>query len=238
MNIEFGIIAAMGAECEALKAVMTYTKEHQYGQMCFFEGMLHGRKIILNQCGIGKVAAAVGTSLLIEKFAPKYIVNTGSAGGFAADLNIGDIIVSEKMAYHDVDLTSFDHYVIGQMAGCKPEFYADAHLLQTAENIAPSDNRVRLRKGFIVSGDSFISATEQQQKIQQNFPTADVIEMEAAAIAHTCMLFNTPFIAIRSVSDLINHQGNHIDFHEFLPIAAKNSLDIVTQILQNHPKKG
>lgn len=236
MKIEFGIIAAMEAECEALKTAMNDIKEHQYGQMTFWQGMFNGRNIVLSQCGIGKVAAAVGTTLLIEKFSPKYIINTGSAGGFAADLNIGDIIVSEKMAYHDVDLTSFDHYVIGQMAGCEPEFYADNNLLETAANITPSDSKVKLRKGFIVSGDSFISAMEQQQKIQQDFPTADVIEMEAAAIAHTCVLLNTPFIAIRSVSDVINRQGNHIDFHEFLPIAAKNSLDIVSQILQKHPK--
>ncbi len=234
MAVEFGIIAAMETECKALEAIMENIQEHVCASMVFLEGELYGRKIVLLQCGIGKVSAAVGTTLLIEKFSPQYIINTGSAGGFAQDLKIGDIIVSEKVAYHDVDLTSFNHYKIGQMAGCEPEFIANSSLLQTVAKISPTDQTVSMRKGIIVSGDSFISDKKQQQKIQKDFPEADVIEMEAAAIAHTCMIFNVPFIVVRSVSDLINVEGNHIDFHEFLPIAAKNSLDIVSQILQKH----
>ncbi|MFV0432293.1 MAG: 5'-methylthioadenosine/adenosylhomocysteine nucleosidase [Alphaproteobacteria bacterium] len=235
MTVEFGIIAAMQEECEALKAMMDAPAEHKIGNKLFLEGTVLGRNIVVLQCGIGKVNGAVGATLMIEKFTPKYIINTGSAGGFAKDLQVGDIIVSEKIAYHDVDLTSFG-YKIGQMAGEPVDFTADASLVETLQHVSPSDKSKKMRTGMIVSGDSFISEKGQFDKIQSNFPAADVIEMEAAAIAHTCHIFQTPFLAIRSVSDIVYEEGNQMDFQEFLPIAAKNSLDILSQILQKHPK--
>jgi len=54
------------------------------------------------QSGIGKVASALASALLIETFSPDLVINTGSAGGFDPDLDIGDIVIADSLMYHDV----------------------------------------------------------------------------------------------------------------------------------------
>ena len=58
---------------------------------------------MLTQSGIGKVNVAISTTLLIEKFNPKLIINTGSAGALDESLSVGDMLISNDVVYHDVD---------------------------------------------------------------------------------------------------------------------------------------
>ena len=67
----------------------------------------------LLKSGIGKVAAALGATLLLER-CKDVIVNTGSAGGLAPTLKVGDIVVSDEARYHDADVTAFG-YEYGQL---------------------------------------------------------------------------------------------------------------------------
>ncbi len=231
MHINFGIIAAMEAECEAFKQQMQQKETIYMAGLNYMKGELLGQKIILLQSGIGKVNAAIGTSLMIKEFNPKYIINTGSSGGFADDLNIGDVIIASEAGYHDVDATAFG-YEIGQIPGQETMFKSSKKLQDIA--LKADAGKYNLRLGSIVSGDSFIHDPKQLQKIQKLFPTIDAIEMEAAAVGQVCASMGVKFIAIRSISDLVNKDDNSMDFQEFLPIAAKNSLAVVSYILQNY----
>ncbi len=71
--------------------------------------------------GIGKVAAAMGATLLMEHCKPDVIINTGSAGGLASTLKVGDIVVSDETRYHDADVTAFG-YEYGTAAGLPCRF--------------------------------------------------------------------------------------------------------------------
>ncbi|WP_163115820.1 5'-methylthioadenosine/S-adenosylhomocysteine nucleosidase, partial [Acinetobacter baumannii] len=82
-----------------------------------YTGKINGVDVALLKSGIGKVAAAIGTTLLLEHFRPDVVINTGSAGGLDAKLNVGDIVVSTEVRYHDADVTAFG-YEPGQMAQC------------------------------------------------------------------------------------------------------------------------
>ncbi|MFV8221480.1 5'-methylthioadenosine/S-adenosylhomocysteine nucleosidase, partial [Enterobacter cloacae complex sp.6700776] len=95
-------------------------------------GKINGVDVALLKSGIGKVAAAIGTTLLLEHCKPDVIINTGSAGGLDPRLNVGDIVVSTEVRYHDADVTAFG-YEPGQMAQCPPAFIADAKLIETTE---------------------------------------------------------------------------------------------------------
>lgn len=55
--------------------------------------------------GIGKVNAAMSTTILIERYHPDLIINTGSAGGLNPELNVGDLVISDDVCHHDVDAT-------------------------------------------------------------------------------------------------------------------------------------
>ena len=109
-----GIIGAMEPEVAILKSALTQATTETYFGYDFHIGDLDGNQVVIVQSGIGKVAAALATALLIDKFSPDYVVNTGSAGGFDQSLKVGDIVISSEVRYHDVDVTAFG-YEVGQL---------------------------------------------------------------------------------------------------------------------------
>ncbi len=113
--MKIGIIGAMEPEVAHLIASLENPQHSKVAGIEFVSGTLVGKEVIVTRSGIGKVAASIATSLLIEKFAPDAVINTGSAGGFVDALQIGDIVISDEVRYHDVDVTAFG-YEMGQMA--------------------------------------------------------------------------------------------------------------------------
>lgn len=222
------IIAAMEEEVAILKNKITdYRVEHHLG--CDFHlGKIAGCEIVLLQSGIGKVAAASGTTLLLNNYNVDAVINTGSAGGLSSSLNIGDIIVSTNVFYHDVDLTVFG-YQPGQMSGCPATFDADQHYQSLAKSCIQKQG-VNAVQGSIGSGDIFVNGKSALEKIKQTYPHAIAVEMEAAAIGHVCWLFNIPFVVVRAISDNGDSESA-VDFQEFLALAAAQSSLIVESML-------
>ncbi|NCB90706.1 MAG: 5'-methylthioadenosine/S-adenosylhomocysteine nucleosidase, partial [Gammaproteobacteria bacterium] len=154
---------------------------------------------------------------------------TGSAGGLASTLKVGDIVVSDEARYHDADVTAFG-YEFGQLPGCPAGFKADPALIAAAESCIAELNLNAVR-GLIVSGDAFINGSVGLAKIKHNFPQAIAVEMEATAIAHVCHNFNVPFVVVRAISDVADQQS-HLSFDEFLVVAAKQSSLMVETLVQ------
>jgi adenosylhomocysteine nucleosidase len=236
MKTELGIIAAMEEEASGLIRIMEKRKEEIRGSFTYHTGTLFGKSVCLLQCGIGKVNAAVGTALMISEWSPSYILNTGSAGGFHKDLKIGDIVLSDEVIHHDADAEVFG-YKPGQVPGMPVSFHGDRALLNCALKLKTHDPSVHLISGVIASGDAFISKEDQITRIQTIFPQVAACEMEAASVAQTCHLFQTPFLIIRSISDVVGDKDNHMSFDEFLPVAARNSVDIVGKIIKTYGTK-
>ncbi len=229
--MKIGIIAAMEEELQEFKNQIVNCEELTFGQLTYYKGTLHNHEIFAFQCGIGKVNAAVGTTLLIDKFFPDIIINTGVAGGFCETLKIGDIVVSTEVRHHDADVTIFD-YEIGQIPDMPAAFIADEKLIDLACSLKLKDENIKIVKGPIVSGDSFIHNEDQIKDIQTKFPSIRAAEMEAAAIAQTCHIFNLPFLVIRSISDVVHETESNMAYDEFMPIAADNSFNLVVALLK------
>ena len=145
---------------------------------------------------------------------------------------MGDIVVSEEVRYHDADVTAFG-YEPGQMAGCPAAFVADDALIALAEGCIKQLDLHAVR-GLICSGDAFINGAEPLARIRATFPRVAAVEMEAAAIAHVCHLFGTPFVVVRAISDVADSES-HMSFDEFLVVAAKQSTLMVNAMLQTRP---
>lgn len=224
-----GIIGAMEPEVAILKAKLTNCKTSMHAGYSFYQGQLNGNDVIIVQSGIGKVAAALATAILIDKFQPDYIVNTGSAGGFDAKLKVGDVVVSSEVRYHDVDVTAFG-YEIGQLPA-NPAAYIPNETLVTAakEGIEQLEN-IQSMVGLITTGDTFMTKDDDIAKARANFPTMAAVEMEGAAIAHTCHQFNVPFVIIRSLSDIAGKESPS-SFDEYLETASVNSSKLVINML-------
>ncbi|MCY1028637.1 5'-methylthioadenosine/adenosylhomocysteine nucleosidase [Mammaliicoccus sciuri] len=223
-----GIIGAMEEEVEILKSSIENRETIQIAHVIFYKGNIEDKQVVLAQSGIGKVNAAITATLLINEFKPDLIINTGSAGSVDSELNIGDIIISNKVYYHDVNATAFG-YKLGQVPSM-PEFYeTDSKLIDLAKS---SIEQLDLNGivGEIATGDSFIGSIDQRKVIKSNFPTASVVEMEAGAIAQTCYQYNVPIIVTRAVSDLADKESD-VTFEEFLKVACVNSSKIVKLLL-------
>jgi adenosylhomocysteine nucleosidase len=227
--MKIGIIGAMDEEVSILKAKLVNIKTTNIAGCEFYQGLLNGKEVIITKSGIGKVAAAVATTLLLERFQPDTIINTGSAGGYDTNLNVGDIVISTEVRFHDVDLTAFG-YEIGQMAQLPPAFEADKQLIDVAQDAAQTIKDLNIIQGLICTGDIFMADPEKAEIARQNFPTMVACEMEAAAIAQVCYQFNVPFVIIRSLSDIAGKKSE-LSFEQYLPIAAENASILVEAIL-------
>jgi adenosylhomocysteine nucleosidase len=227
--MKIGIIGAMDEEVSILKAKLVNVETTIIAGCEFYQGELNGKQVILTKSGIGKVAAAVATSLLLERFQPDTIINTGSAGGYDSSLNVGDIVISTEVRFHDVDLTAFG-YEIGQMAQLPPAFEADKALIDVAQEAAQTIKDLNIIQGLICTGDIFMADPQKAEIARNNFPTMAACEMEAAAIAQVCHQFDVPFVIIRSLSDIAGKKSE-LSFEEFLPVAAKNASILVESII-------
>jgi adenosylhomocysteine nucleosidase len=223
--MKIAILGAMDEEVKLIKESLNHLQEVAYSHLVFFTGELHGHEIVLVKCGIGKVASAVATTMIIDKFDPDFVVNTGSAGGFDKELNIGDIVISDAVTHHDVDLTVFG-YVLGQCAGMPENYVCNEQLIEAAVKSAKQIEGVKVKKGLVCSGDSFVGSDELALATQQKFPSMIAVEMEGAAIAQTAYLMGIPFLVIRSLSDIAGKTST-VSFQAYLKKAAKNSAKLV-----------
>jgi adenosylhomocysteine nucleosidase len=226
--MKIAIIAAMEEEITILKSKITHYQVERHLSCNFHLGQIAGCEIVLLQSGIGKVAAASGTTLLLNNYKVDVVINTGSAGGLSSELNIGDIIVSKDVFYHDVDLTAFG-YKPGQMSGCPVVFEASQQYQSLAKSCIKKQG-INAVEGSIGSGDAFINGKATLERIKQTFPNAIAVEMEAAAIGHVCWLFKVPFVVVRAISDNGDNESA-MDFQSFLKLAAKQSSLIVESML-------
>jgi len=228
--MKIGIIGAMAEEIEDLKNRMgDYSTEKRAG-FTFYRGNLNNEEVILLLSGIGKVNAAMGTTLMIEKFSPDCIINTGSAGGFSSDLSIGDVVISTEVRHHDVDATVFG-YEYGQVPQMPAAYIPNNKLVDIAEKAVEKLDNVGTMKGLIATGDSFMHREDHIHAVREKLPTIMAAEMEAAAIAQCCHNFKMPFVIIRAISDITGDKDNQVEFEEFLKVAAVNSATMVMEII-------
>lgn len=224
-----GIIGAMEPEVAILKAKLENYCEHQFAGYTFFSGSIAETEVVLVQSGIGKVASALATLLMIDKFQPDFIVNTGSAGGFEQSLKVGDIVISSEVRHHDADVTAFG-YEIGQLPGMPAAFIPHPTLVKAAQAGINKLEGIQTLTGLITTGDTFMTKDDDIAKARANFPTMAAVEMEGAAIAQTCHQLNMPFVVIRSMSDIAGKESP-TSFEVYLETASINSSQLVLDML-------
>ena len=215
--MKLGIIGAMEQEVETLLGLLEEKHTSAHAGVAFHEGTLDGKAVVVVQCGIGKVNAALCVQMLCDFYGVTHLVNTGIAGSLDAALDIGDLVISEDAMYHDVDVTNFG-YVPGQMAGMPASFPADAALVNAAFAAAEAVNPGHNRLGRVASGDQFVCDQGLKDKIIA-VTGAACTEMEGAAIAQAAYRNGVPFVIIRAISDKADNSAD-MDYPTFERIAA------------------
>lgn len=231
-KVTYGIIAAMKEEMQEIKNIMTNIQEQTIYELIFVKGKIKNLDVILVECGVGKVNAARVTQILIDNFKNiDIIINIGSSASANEELDIGDVVIGEKLVQHDFDITACGHPK-GYISNVGENIKSNLELINKMKNVISNLSNIEcnVKIGTIVSGDIFCTDVNMKNKIREEF-SADAIDMESASIAQVCYLDKKPFIIIRSISDKPNG-NNQITFEEFVVLASKRCAMILESFIE------
>lgn len=216
-EMKIGIIVAMDKEFAQLKKV--------FG---------NDPNVVLQKCGIGKVNAAIGATMMIEKHHPDVIISSGCAGGADPSLNVGDVVVAMETTYHDAYCG--DNCAYGQIMSMPKRYELADKLIAIVQQFGSDCHAITM--GLMVSGDWFVDSREKMREIMQHFPEAKAVDMESCSIAQVCYTFGVPFVSFRIISDvpLKDHKAEmYFDFWDRL---ADGSFDVTYRFVERLQQVG
>ncbi|MBD5329944.1 MAG: 5'-methylthioadenosine/adenosylhomocysteine nucleosidase [Bacteroides sp.] len=220
------ILAAMDKELQLLLSLMPQHEKIEIDGVDYYRGQIGGKEVVAGKCGIGKVNAALNTYRLIETLHPDIVINSGVAGGASSKIGIGEVLIADRIAYHDVwcgpgtEIGAADGY---------PRFFLPAG--QVIDKCRESG--MDCVYGLICSGDRFIHTAEEVAEIRSNFPDVLAVDMESAAIAHTCSLCGVPVLIVRVMSDTPGEGDNISQYENFWTDAPKKTFACVEKIVED-----
>ena len=230
-RMKIGIVVAMDKEFTQLKAILSQTAKEHFDHKDFVTGRLGDKEIILQQCGIGKVNAAVGTVEMIHHYHPDLIVSSGCAGGADTTLEVTDVVVASACTYHDAYCG--DEVAFGQIIGMPAYFTAPTELVEKALSLndLPDCRELHIRSGLTVSGEWFVNSREKMQQILDRFPDATAVDMESCAIAQVCHIYRTPFVSFRIISDIPLKDSKASQYFDFWERVANGSFEVTKHFI-------
>ncbi len=222
-----GIIIALKKEYNTFKKYIKKRKILKIKKIKIYTGYFKKKKIILIKSGIGKVSSSIAATLIINNYPIKKIINIGSAGSLKKKYTFKNIIIIKNFYYHDVNLTIFN-YKPGKIPNIPKKFTSNKILIKKISDKLKNKNK-NFYTGNIITGDTFIT-NKTKKNIKNIFPKTICVDMEAAAIAHVCYIFNIPFISIKIISDQSNKKAQ-IDFKKNINSISNKILNILKIIL-------
>ena len=241
--MKLGIIGAMPQEIDLISAELETDRIERIANRSYHVGKFVGSESVVVFSRWGKVAAASTATALIERFNVDLIIFTGVAGAVSPSLNIGDIVIADRLLQHDFDVSPtgmFAKYEI-PLLGIS-YFPVDSRLVELAyaaaeSYLAETNHFPALKKrgtshiGTIASGDQFIAHPERLAELRSTIPDLLCVEMEGAAVAQVCHEYSIPYLVIRTISDKADHSAP-IDFITFIEeIARRYSYGILKQLV-------
>jgi adenosylhomocysteine nucleosidase len=245
--MRLGIISALHEEQQGLVDAMQRPYKLIHGMREYWAGKLWEIDAVCVLSRIGKVAAAMTATTLVEKFGVTHILFTGVAGAGDASIAVGDIVVAESLVQHDMDasplfprhevpLTGLSHFASDRkmtlgLAQAAQRFLEleFMHVIDARERAVFALQAPRVHRGLVASGDQFVSHGDRIQALGEALPGLLAVEMEGAAVAQVCFELGIPFGVIRTISDNANEHAA-TDFMRFVKsVAAQYAFYIVRQ---------
>ncbi|MCM1168943.1 MAG: 5'-methylthioadenosine/adenosylhomocysteine nucleosidase [Bacteroides sp.] len=217
------VVVAMDKEFALMEGLLQQKKDVSSSDFRIAAGRVGNKEVVLMKSGIGKVAAATGINLIKYGYAPDALVNSGVAGGLGESLEVGDVVAGDFCVYHDVDCGIGNEY--GQVQGFPARYAASPELLRAV-------NHESVKTGLICTGDQFIQDPVQLQAIRQRFPEVLAVDMESAAMAQVCHIWQIPFLSLRVISDTPGKKADNMTrYNDFWTLAPQKNFELVHGIL-------
>lgn len=138
----------------------------------------------------GKVSAGIVTTILIEQYHPDVIINAGTAAGVALKgINIGDIVVADFVANHDIRIP-IDGY----------KEYGERKIPLQSNNLLKQIHHP-YKIGTISSAESFTSTKEEWDIMRKNDVMAKEMEAAGVLLAVEILNYTKPVVVIKALTD-------------------------------------
>ena len=227
-----GIICALSIEVEELTKLLSNKQENTYAKMKYISGTIYGKEVVMTECGIGKVNAAMSTQVMIDKYNPDVIINSGIAGSVSKELKIGDIVISKDCVQHDFDGTQMGDPkgLIQYNDETRIDIPVSEDVAQKLFEACKDIENTNVKIARIATGDIFVADKAMRQSIADEFD-AVACEMEGGAVAQVCYRNEVPCAVLRCISDDFD-ENDFMDFMEFRFLAADKSMAAIKNFLQ------
>jgi len=190
------VIGALQIEIEHLIKKTQALLTDKIFDLDLYKSTIGKHDVFIMQCSVGKVNAAICTQKAIQMLKPDFIMNTGIAGSLRPDNKIGTIIIGSEITYHDVRPSQMQRFF-----PYTEVFSSDSAAVQQIYQCTKDNfDNIDIKIGKIVTGDTFIDKAALKQGIYARYH-ADCVDMESAAIAHTCYVHSIPFVCVRTICD-------------------------------------
>jgi len=191
-------------------------------------GILGGKSAVVAMTGMG-TAASAATLSLIHRYAPRYVLLEGIAGGLRkAKVSLGDIIVAER--FYDLDFGKLDKGKFTRW--CDNDGWPDPEMLGLARVFSLRDSRnwlqhhvmsrpdrksvraIRVHFGSIASSNKIIDDPHSPfgKRILTIPNDVMAVEMEATALAAAIRLEQSRqligLLVVRCISDIYGGRGS------------------------------
>lgn len=197
-NLKIGIVVADVDEYKSLEEYISARDSKEYnflsrkGHTFNIKTENGSASVISILCGIGKVNAATAAMHLIDNGCD-LILNYGLSGGIDG-VRRGEIVACDRFLEHDFDLTGIG-YKPCEKPGQKYIYEAKTTIINLFKKAFPD-----FKCGTAVTGDRFVCDEDLRNQLKNDF-SAMSCDMETAAIAYVCDFSDTPFLALRRISD-------------------------------------
>jgi adenosylhomocysteine nucleosidase len=235
--VTIGLICAIPQELAHLRATLADSHSEAAAHTVFDTGTIDGHDVVLAGSGMGKVNAALVTTLLADRFGCRTVVFSGVAGGLDPTLSIGDVVVADLVIQHDAGVLENERvrpYQPGHAPIINPTdglgYPADPELLaRVKDRLAGISVPGQIVYGTVLSGDQYLNCETTRDRLLRELG-GQAIEMEGGAVAQVCEAFGIPWLVIRALSDLAGGDAL-FDFTTFVDQAAAASATILRRLL-------
>lgn len=210
-----------GQDMGVKKIAILVAMEKEYN---LIKDVSKSENVVVRQCGVGKVNAAMSCVELIRDHNPDIVLSLGCAGGSGDELSVGDVIVSSEIVYHDVYCGENVSY--GQVQGMPMRYRSPDWIIEKACKISE-----RVAPGLIASGDWFVDSKQKMSDILRCFPETKAVDMESAAIAQICYKYKVPFVSLRIISDLPMSKEQSLQYVEFWNTISEKTFNIANEFV-------
>ena len=183
------VITAMQREADALLCRCAAQRSYRLCGKTVVLASACGREFHVVVCGVGKVNAAAGAQMAIDKLEADALLNIGVAGGISPRTALGKVFAIEKAVQYDFDLSQLNHTKIGTL-----DEYTENYLSFATHPLS-------LEKRALGSSDRFNDSRADYELLTKTLK-ADIRDMEGAAILQAAKSAGVKAFSVKAISDV------------------------------------